>query len=107
MYPMPFPNQHTSSLPYGDMELEQATSGFLGAFRHIGGYQNIALRTGTRLKSWHCTTYVTSFVIPGTRVVISLDSTLSRKAKIEVTLLIVVASNERIMSVLKTYPFPD
>ncbi|GFT40064.1 hypothetical protein TNCV_2170851 [Trichonephila clavipes] len=57
---------------YIDIECKQATSYLLEASRHVYGHQDTVRRTGTRLKRRHWVTYVSSFVVRRTKVVVPL-----------------------------------
>ncbi|GFV75064.1 hypothetical protein TNCV_2114891 [Trichonephila clavipes] len=72
---------------FAGIECKQATSGLLGASRHVYGHQNTARRAEIRLKRRHCATPLSSLVVRCTRVAVSLYAALSRKAKVMATVL--------------------
>ncbi|KAF8792930.1 hypothetical protein HNY73_004468 [Argiope bruennichi] len=81
MYPMA---AQTITLDAVDIECKQTICGLLGASRHVYGHQNSVRRTGTRLKRRHCTSPVSTFVVRGTKVTISLYVALSSENEIMV-----------------------
>ncbi|GFW14305.1 hypothetical protein TNCV_1365601 [Trichonephila clavipes] len=79
---------------------------------HINGDQNIALRTGTRLKRRHCTAPISNFVVLHTRVAIPLYAALSVEAEVMVTVKTAdaaasfISSYEQILGMLQSCPLP-
>ncbi|GFX58020.1 hypothetical protein TNCV_4047781 [Trichonephila clavipes] len=87
---------HLAHDPDTDNEFKQATSGLLGATRHVYGHQNAAHKTGICLKRRYCTPLFSSFVKRCTRVDVSLyiyaAAALSRETKVMATVLTIHAA---------------
>ncbi|GFW95856.1 hypothetical protein TNCV_1625161 [Trichonephila clavipes] len=63
---------------YADIKCKQVKNGLLGASRHVYGHHSTAYKTGTRPKRRRCATFVSSFVVRRTRVIVSLYAALSK-----------------------------
>ncbi|GFV48873.1 hypothetical protein TNCV_3956711 [Trichonephila clavipes] len=71
----------------------EATSGLLGASRHVFGHQNTVRRTGTRLKRRLCAAPVSNFVWR-TRVAVFFCAALSKEGEVMTIVLTVYAATD-------------